>query len=59
MITCLFYIVALIQPLGCENPINHDNDDDDEHLGPVLPLRYIICTPKLRSEGITKDSAEV
>jgi len=30
MITCLFYIVLLIQPIGCKNPIKDDDDDDDD-----------------------------
>jgi len=29
MITGLFYIVLLIHPFGCKNPINDDDDDDD------------------------------
>jgi len=28
MITCLFCIVRLIQPFGCKNPINDDDDND-------------------------------
>jgi len=30
MITCLFYIALLIQPSGCKNPINDDDDITNE-----------------------------
>jgi len=39
MITNLFYIVLLIQPFACKNPINDDDDDDDED-GIVLQWWY-------------------
>jgi len=52
MITCLFYIVLLIQPFGCKNPINHedddDDDDDDEQPYPPVTLYRPYCPSEVR-----------